>query len=58
MYKEGSNTTFEPFKNMKFINPVTGAPTFGWSNYAVLGLLLGLFTLGIAASIVSFVSTS
>ena len=58
MYKEGSNTTFEPFKNMKFINPVMGAPTFGWSNYAVLGLLLGLFTLGIAASIVSFVSTS
>lgn len=57
-YQNATGSTFVPFVGLNFYNPVTSQPQLDWTNYAVIGLLIGLVVIGIMGSLVGKITDS
>lgn len=56
-FKNATNSTFEPFVNLRFYSPEDTKPEMDWGSYAVIALIGFLVLLGVIGSVFSLAST-
>ena len=50
-FRNATNSTFSPFVQLRFFDPVKSAPTMDWTNYITIAFIAFLVCLGIAGTV-------